>query len=52
VVDQRSKISRETKGRLKLFNNSKLNSILEEEPQPSNGQFVVKTKPTSSHKYR
>lgn len=50
VAKERVKMSRETKGRIKLFNNTKINFLVEGNPQGTNhGHLGVNSKTASQH---
>ena len=51
VQNERVKMSRETKGRIKMFNNTKINSMV---ASSLDGQesFPIKNKPTTGHQFR
>jgi hypothetical protein len=52
VANERVKMSRETKGRIKLFNNTKINFLIEENPQSTNQSHLGVNSKTASQHYR
>lgn len=53
VTNQRQKMSRETKGRIKLFNNTKINSMFDDSvPTSQNMEASLRPKPATSHHSR